>query len=79
MRKILWPSREAGNRHHHLLEKCVASLGLRENPTTKKHIASLEKWTNYVFQPEEVFLNSERPRIRNMMEGLVGARDNNPI
>ncbi len=53
------------------------ALKFAENPTTEKHIASLEKWTKYVFQPEEVFLNSERPRIRNMIEGVVGARDKN--
>ena len=48
------------------------ALKYAENPVTDKHIASLQKWTEYVFHPDEVFLNSERPRIRSMIDGLVG-------
>ena len=52
------------------MQRRYIALKFAENPTTEKHIASLKKWSNYVFQPEEVFLNSNRPRIRMMIDGV---------
>ena len=40
-------------------------------PTTQEHIASLQRWSPYAFEPDEAFLNSTRPRIRGMVENLV--------
>ena len=40
-------------------------------PTCDAHLASLNRWSKYAFHPDEAFLNSDRPRIRNMVEGLV--------
>ena len=42
-----------------------------DRPTTDRHIESLKKWSENALHPEENFLNSANPRIRNMVEGLV--------
>ncbi len=53
-----------GNRHY---------IGLRyaAKPTTTEYIASLRRLSPYTFQPDAAFLNSDRPRIRGMVAGLV--------
>ncbi len=47
------------------------ALKFADKPTTERHVASLKKWSEYTLHPEEVFLKSDHPRIRNMVEGLV--------
>ena len=48
------------------------ALKFAAKPTTDEHIASLHHYSRgVVFQPHEAFLNSNRPRIRGMVEGLV--------
>ncbi len=47
------------------------ALKFAARPITEAHIASLKEWSSGVFQPDEAFLNSDRPRIRGLVEGLV--------
>ncbi len=40
-------------------------------PTQDAHIASLLRWSPIAFHPDKAILNSDRPRIQGMVEGLV--------
>ncbi|MCZ6676775.1 MAG: phytanoyl-CoA dioxygenase family protein [Candidatus Poribacteria bacterium] len=41
-------------------------------PTTGAHMASLQRWSPYALKPDAAFVNSDRPRIRGMMENIPG-------
>ncbi len=56
---------EKGRRRRYIALKYAA------RPITDAHIASLKLWSPGVFEPDEAFLNSDRPRIRRLVEGLV--------
>jgi hypothetical protein len=47
------------------------ALKYADKPVSDRHVESLKKWSEYALHPEDNFLNSEDPRIRNMVEGLV--------
>jgi hypothetical protein len=51
----------------------VIALKFAANPTTDAHIASLWKHGQVlgVFPPHELFVNSDRPRLRRMVAKLV--------
>ena len=41
-----------------------------QRPSTDAHLESIRKFSPDVFDPHEAFVNSDRPRIRRMVEGL---------
>ena len=45
-------------------------------PTTEAHMASLRRWSPYALKPNAAFVNSDRTRIQNMMEGIAGVESN---
>jgi len=47
------------------------ALKYAARPTTDAHIVSNKQWSPGIFEPNEAFLNSDRPRIRGLVEGLV--------
>ncbi len=47
------------------------ALKYAARPISDEHIASLKRWSAYVFHPEEVLQNSDGPRIQRMVKGLV--------
>ena len=53
-----------GERRRYIAMKFAAK------PTTDEHIRLIKEHTEYVFHPHEAFLNSDRPRIRGMVENL---------
>ena len=48
------------------------ALKFAAKPKNDAHIASLRRWSEYAFHPHEAFVNSNRPRIRSMVENIVG-------
>ena len=53
------------------------ALKYAAEPTTDKHLASLTHYASEMFEPSESLLNSDRPRIRGLVDRLseFGARD----
>ncbi|MSP14078.1 MAG: hypothetical protein EXR62_14125 [Chloroflexi bacterium] len=47
------------------------AMKFASRPVEEAHFASLQRYQAYVFHPDPVFLNSDSPRIRGMVEGLV--------
>ncbi|AWT59210.1 MAG: hypothetical protein DF168_00391 [Candidatus Moanabacter tarae] len=64
--------------NHSLFHGVYGKQGLRRYialkfaacPTCDANFASLQYWSPYAFEPNEVLIQSEQPRIRNMVEGL---------
>ncbi len=49
----------------------IIALKFAAKPTTDRHLDVLNNYTRIAFQPHQAFLNSDRPRIRGMVENLV--------
>ena len=47
------------------------ALKFAAKPRADDHLISLERYTPKIFQPHEAFLNSDRPRIRAMVQNLA--------
>ena len=52
-------------------ERRYIALKFAARPSAEAHVESLKLWSPGVFQPEEIFLNSDRPRIQGMVAGLL--------
>ena len=52
------------------------ALKFAAKPTTEAHMASLRRWSPYALKPNAAFVNSDRTRIQNMMEGVAGVESN---
>ena len=48
------------------------ALKFAAKPTTEAHMTSLRRWSPYALKPNPAFVNSDRPRIQSMMEGVPG-------
>jgi hypothetical protein len=47
------------------------ALKFAAKPTTDAHIASLQRWSPYTLKPNPAFVNSDRLRIRGMVEDIT--------
>ena len=47
------------------------ALKYAARPTQDAHLNSLQRWSPKAFHPDGALLNSDRPRIRGMVDGLV--------
>lgn len=52
-------------------ERRYIALKFAARPRSKEHIASLNKWSNYAFEPHETLCNSPNPRLSQMVAGLA--------
>ena len=46
------------------------ALKFAARPTEDEHLASLQRWSSYAFQPHEALANSDNPRLQQMVRGL---------
>lgn len=51
--------------------RCYIALKFAARPTTEDHLRTLERYTESAFEPHPAFLDSESPRLRNMVAGLA--------
>ncbi len=51
--------------------RCYIALKFAAKPTSEDHLRALEHYTKTVFDPHPAFLDSDSPRLRNMVQGLA--------
>lgn len=47
------------------------ALKYAARPQTDEHLASLHRWSDYAFQPDKTYMDSDNKRLRKMVEGLM--------
>ena len=54
--------------------RCYIALKFAARPATEDHLRALEQYTKTAFEPHPAFLDSARPRLRNMVAELAQRR-----